>query len=212
MSDEQAAPFNNQVDGRHDFDFFLGEWRVANRKLADPLVEGSGSRRWLEFEATAMAEPILVGLGNYNTYSARDFPGYPGFEGFAVRLLYTETGLWRIWWASTIGVASSTGQWSVASGTARAGSSVTTVSADGRPRCASTGRTSRRPRHVGSSPFRSTTHGRSKRTGSWSSLGCRSIGRPRSSGHEGSRVPKSETRLVGPTASRRVPRISTSMW
>lgn len=32
-----------------------------------------------------------------------------------------------------------------------------------------------RPRHVGSSPFRSTTHGRSKRAGSWSSLGCRSL-------------------------------------
>jgi hypothetical protein len=103
MSDEQAARLDDHVDGRHDFDFFLGEWRVRNRKLADPLAEGPDSRTWLEFEATAKAEPILVGLGNYNTYSAPGFPGYPGFHGFALRLFDPQTGVWRIWWASTIG-------------------------------------------------------------------------------------------------------------
>ena len=66
-------------------------------------LRGPESRRWLEFEATAKAEPILVGFGNFNTYSARDFPGYPGFQGFALRLFDHGTGLWRIWWASTIG-------------------------------------------------------------------------------------------------------------
>ena len=81
MSDEQAGRLDDHVDGRHDFDFFLGEWRVANRKLADPLAEGPDSRTWLEFEATAKAEPILVGLGNYNTYSA---PGFPGTRAFTV--------------------------------------------------------------------------------------------------------------------------------
>ena len=82
------------------------------------------------------------------------------------------------------GVAALTRLLSVASVTAKAGSSVTICSARGRPRCASSGRTSRTPRHAGSSPSRSTRAGRSTRTGSWSSLacpwsslGCRSIRR-----------------------------------
>ncbi len=72
------------------------------------------------------------------------------------------------------GAASLTRRSSVASGMARASSSVTTFSTDGRPKCGSTGRTSRHPRHGGISPSRSTTAGRSIRTGSWSSVAHRS--------------------------------------
>ena len=75
---KQSARLDDHVDGRHDFDFFLGERRVRNRKLADPLAEGPDSRTWLEFEATAKAEPILVGLGNYNIFG----PPLPGLSRF----------------------------------------------------------------------------------------------------------------------------------
>lgn len=101
MSDRAAVPTADRVDGRHDFDFLFGEWRIANRKLEDPLAEEP--TRWLEFEATSETRPILGGLGNYDTYSAPGFPGRPGYHGFALRLFDPETGLWRIWWASTVG-------------------------------------------------------------------------------------------------------------
>jgi hypothetical protein len=84
----------------NDFDFLFGEWRIANRKLEDPLTEASN---WVEFEATVNVHPILGGLGNCDHYSAPDFPGREGYQGFGLRLFDPETGLWRIWWASTTG-------------------------------------------------------------------------------------------------------------
>jgi hypothetical protein len=88
-------------DGRHDFDFLLGRWHVANRKLEDPLADDPTA--WLEFAATTETRPILDGLGNVDDYRAPDFPGRPGFHGFALRLFDPGERLWRIWWASTSG-------------------------------------------------------------------------------------------------------------
>jgi hypothetical protein len=88
-------------DGRHDFDFFFGSWQQENRKRVKPLVRDDDE--WVEFESFSEARPILGGLGNVDTFSAPEFPGRPGFEGFSLRLFEPETGLWRIWWASTVG-------------------------------------------------------------------------------------------------------------
>jgi hypothetical protein len=96
----QVASQPVEVDGRHDFDFLFGRWRIANRKLADLFDQNSG---WLEFEARSECRPILDGLGNSDMFICPEFPGRGHFEGFTVRLFEPETGLWRIWWASTIG-------------------------------------------------------------------------------------------------------------
>ena len=86
-------------DGRHDFDFLFGAWQISNRKRVNPLTEGDDE--WIEFDAVSVAQPIVGGLGNVDTYRAPDFPGRPGFEGFTLRLFDPKDGLWRIWWASS---------------------------------------------------------------------------------------------------------------
>lgn len=98
MAERAESPAN---DGRHDFDFFYGRWQQKNRKRANLLVRDETS--WIEFESRTEVMPILGGLGNIDTYKAPRFPGRPGFEGFSLRLFDPGTGLWRIWWASTIG-------------------------------------------------------------------------------------------------------------
>src|SRR5512132_2541623 len=87
------------ADGRQDFDFLHGDWRILNRKLENPLAEDPGE--WFEFQATMETRPILGGLGCIDTYSAPEFPGRPGFHGFGLRLFDPSEKVWRIWWAST---------------------------------------------------------------------------------------------------------------
>jgi hypothetical protein len=96
---QAPAETKSTEDGRHDFDFFFGNWQQTNRKRVNLLEVDS---EWIEFESYSVAQPILGGLGNMDTYDAPEFPGRPGFKGFSLRLFEPETGLWRIWWASTI--------------------------------------------------------------------------------------------------------------
>ena len=46
------------ADGRHDFDFWTGTWRIHNRRLRARLA---GSTEWDEFEARGQTWPILNG-------------------------------------------------------------------------------------------------------------------------------------------------------
>ena len=82
-------------DGRESFDFLMGSWNVRNRRLLDPLRESSG---WSEFSTTAVARPLLGGLGNSDSFDSTDDSD---FHGVTLRLFDPADRLWRIWWASS---------------------------------------------------------------------------------------------------------------
>jgi len=80
-------------DGRHDFDFLHGAFKVHNRRLKERL---QGSTEWLEFEATNVGRPLLDGLGNEDEYRT-DF--WPHFVAMAFRFFDPKTKRWAIYWA-----------------------------------------------------------------------------------------------------------------
>jgi hypothetical protein len=80
-------------DGRNDFDFLMGPWRVHNRRLRERL---KGSKDWDEFEATNVARKLLGGLGNEDEYRTEYWPGY---IGMSFRFFDPKTRRWAIYWA-----------------------------------------------------------------------------------------------------------------
>jgi hypothetical protein len=81
--------------GARDFDFWLGEWKVRNRRLRERLCD---SDEWDEFEGTVSARPILDGLGNEDELRT-DFAG--GLVGMSFRFYDPHTGRWAIYWADS---------------------------------------------------------------------------------------------------------------
>lgn len=84
-----------KAEGVRDFDFFMGRWKVQNRRLRERLA---GCTEWDEFEATTVARPILDGMGNEDEYST-EYAG--GYVGMSFRFFDPETGLWSIYWADS---------------------------------------------------------------------------------------------------------------
>lgn len=82
------------ADGRHDFDFLHGRWRVGNRRLRERLV---GCDAWDGFEAYVTCEPVLGGIGNLEAHET-DWNG--GYRGLALRLYDTAARRWAIHWAN----------------------------------------------------------------------------------------------------------------
>ena len=83
-------------DGRNDFDFYFGRWRIHNRRLAHRLA---GSTAWQTFEADQHCRPLLGGLGNLDAFSAPAFVDGKPIEGMTLRLFDPATRTWSIYWA-----------------------------------------------------------------------------------------------------------------
>jgi hypothetical protein len=78
----------------HDFDFLIGDWSVANRRLKHRWV---GSDDWDEFPGTSRCEPRLGGAANVDQI---DFPTR-GFSGLTLRSFDPERRTWSIWWINS---------------------------------------------------------------------------------------------------------------
>ncbi|MFE0462275.1 hypothetical protein ACFW1A_23785 [Kitasatospora sp. NPDC058965] len=88
---------NEHTDSRipfDGFDFFIGEWDVANRKLNDFLDPESG---WVDFPGVSRCRRLLGGTGNMDEI---DFPTL-GVQGMTLRLFDPEAKEWSLHWAST---------------------------------------------------------------------------------------------------------------
>lgn len=81
--------------GASDFDFLMGSWHVANRRLRRRLA---GSDAWEEFEATSVARRILDGFGNEDVFTT-DHQG--GFVGMSFRFFDPHRERWSIYWADS---------------------------------------------------------------------------------------------------------------
>ena len=80
----------------HDFDFFIGKWKLHNKILKR---DKSGNTEWQEFESTQEMHLLLKGRGNIDNYLT-DRDGKP-FEGMTLRLFNPQTRLWSIYWADS---------------------------------------------------------------------------------------------------------------
>ena len=84
-----AAP---DLSGAHDFDFWIGAWRVHHRRLRERLA---GSHDWIDFDGTAITRAALGGLANVDD-SLFNMPGQP-YRGVGVAAYDPKNGLWSTW-------------------------------------------------------------------------------------------------------------------
>ena len=88
-----ATPTTDRGSAVHDFDFYMGKWRVHHRRLKERLA---GSTEWQEFDGTSEAWPLLGGAGNVDD-NVLELPAGT-YRAVSLRSFDPASGLWSIWW------------------------------------------------------------------------------------------------------------------
>jgi hypothetical protein len=83
-------------DGRHDFDFAFGTWKVHLSRLQHPL---SGSTEWIESDGNSVVRKVWDGRANLEELEA-DGSASP-VEGLTLRLYNPLSHQWNLYWASS---------------------------------------------------------------------------------------------------------------
>ncbi|MDB6002261.1 MAG: hypothetical protein JWP52_3960 [Rhizobacter sp.] len=93
FNDANANGNTNTNDGSHDFDFWMGHWRIHNKRLLRRLA---GCTEWESFEATGHTRPLPAGIGNLDDFTPVGWQ--PGYVGMSLRLFSPQTRNWSIYW------------------------------------------------------------------------------------------------------------------
>lgn len=84
-------------DGRNDFDFLIGTWKVHHRRLKERL---KGCTEWEEFDSDTVARKILNGLGNIDENIIHRQTG--PVHAISLRLFDPQSKEWSIYWATNL--------------------------------------------------------------------------------------------------------------
>lgn len=84
-------------DGRNDFDFLIGSWKVYHRRLVERL---KGSTEWEEFEGDTVARKILNGLGNLDENIIHRQTG--PVHAISLRVFNPQSKEWSIYWSTNL--------------------------------------------------------------------------------------------------------------
>ena len=82
-------------DGRNDFDFLIGTWKVHHRRLVERL---KGSTEWMEFEGETVDRKIMNGIGNMDENIIHMEKGL--IHAISLRLFNPESKEWSIFWST----------------------------------------------------------------------------------------------------------------
>jgi hypothetical protein len=80
-----------QRDGRHDFDFEIGNWKTHLKRLVHPLT---GSRTWIELDGTSVIRKVWNGRANLVELQVDGPSGH--VEGLSLRLYNPQAHQWSL--------------------------------------------------------------------------------------------------------------------
>ena len=86
---------NTENDGRNDFDFLIGTWKVHHRMLTPRLKR---STEWIEFEGETVDRKIMNGLGNMDENIIHMQTG--PVHAISLRLFNPQAKEWSIHWST----------------------------------------------------------------------------------------------------------------
>jgi len=84
-------------DGRNDFDFLIGSWKVHHHRLVERL---KGCTEWEEFEGETIDRKVLNGLGNLDENILHRKTG--SVHAMSLRLFNPESKEWSIYWSTDL--------------------------------------------------------------------------------------------------------------
>ena len=83
-------------DGKHDFDFELGSWKIHLKRRLKPLT---GSNEWAEFDGTSVTRKVWDGKAEIEEFVTDGPSGH--IEGLTLRLYNPESHQWSLYWSNS---------------------------------------------------------------------------------------------------------------